>query len=462
MGGIELKRKNILIISIAIIAVFVVGYIGGSMYYKNRFLPNTTLGSLDISGDRITEANRKVAMDLHTKNITVSENGETLTQFTPAQIEANVDAVAMLEQAKEEQGSWGWPLALFQETQIALNGEAITYQESAMENLLQSLSLDDESRIQPQSASVKNVDGTFVVEPEVMGTTVDPALLKEQLLTSLVGDGEVKVEQAYLQPALTSDSEEIQAALTQLTDLASTKITYTIAGEEEVVPQEQIAQWLSVDETGNPIVDQVAAREYLRNLNDKYSTYEKIRSFQSTNRGTVEVPAGEYGWSIATEDEAANLASYILAGEDTKVRPTIVGSGYHDDGTDIGGSYVEVDLEAQIMYMYKNGEKVFESPIVAGHPQTPTPIGVFYAWDKVEDTELIGYNPRRDADYATPVDYWVPVNWTGIGIHDANWQGSFGSNEWKTDGSNGCINTPPGAMKEFFALLEIGMPVILF
>ena len=114
------------------------------------------------------------------------------------------------------------------------------------------------------------------------------------------------------------------------------------------------------------------------------------------------------------------------------------------------------------MYMYKNGKKVFESVIVAGHPKTASPVGVFYAWDKVRDTTLVGYNPRREADYETPVKYWVPIDWSGIGIHDASWQNSFGSEQYLVNGSNGCINTPPEVMEDFFNQLEVGMPVVIF
>lgn len=462
-GGIRLKKKTIVIASISAFAIMLLGYIGGGMYYQDHFLPNTTMGTLDLSGDTVAEANRKIAKNLHAKNIEIVENGNTLATFTPAQLEASVDGESFLKEEKTKQGGWKWPIAFFQDSELALSNEAVTYNQEALQSLVDSLSLESGERAVPQNAQVKSEGDTFVIEKEVLGTAVDRAKLEQNLVASMTdGKSEVKIEEAYQQPTLTSESPELKTALEKLSDLADTVITYQISGAEEVVPKEKIVTWLKVDGEGNPTVDQAAAKEYLDTLHDKYATYEKTRSFKSTNRGTVEVPPGEYGWSIATEAESEKLVNYLLAGEDVDVQPTVLGSGYHEDGTDIGGTYIEVDLQAQTMYYYKDGKKVFETPIVSGHQQTPTPIGVFYAWDKVEDTKLVGYNPRREADYATPVEYWVPLNWDGIGIHDANWQASFASNQWVANGSNGCINTPPGAMAELFSMLEVGTPVVLF
>ena len=458
-----MKKKTIVIAGLSVLVVLLIAYIGGGMYYSSRFLPNTTIGTTKIAGDTPAEANRKVVKELHAKQIDITENNEILATFTPSDLEANVQGEAFLTQVKEEQGAWSWPIAFFQEDMIVMTDEAVSYNDEAVQALITSFTLDETERVAPKNAWLKNEGDSFTIQAEVKGTQVDRALLEETITAALTNDqAEVRLEDTYLQPTLTSESPELKAAVDKLTNLADTVITYTLAGEEIVVPREKIVSWLGVDGQGNPTVDQAGTKAFVDELHEKYSTYEKTRKFKSTNRGTVEVPAGEYGWSIATQAEAENLASYILLGEDMTVTPEILGSGYHEDGTDIGGSYVEVDLVGQIMYMYKDGKKVFESPIVAGHPETPTPVGVFYAWDKVEDTELVGYNPRRDADYATPVNYWVPVDWEGIGIHDASWQGSFATNEWQTNGSNGCINTPPGAMAKFFPLLEIGMPVVMF
>ena len=52
-------------------------------------------------------------------------------------------------------------------------------------------------------------------------------------------------------------------------------------------------------------------------------------------------------------------------------------------------------------------------------------------------------------------------NLNHVGIHDSDWQPEYGGDLWKTRGSHGCVNTPPGVMKELFGMVEVGTPVIV-
>lgn len=55
----------------------------------------------------------------------------------------------------------------------------------------------------------------------------------------------------------------------------------------------------------------------------------------------------------------------------------------------------------------------------------------------------------------------MPFN-GGIGLHDANWRGSFGGTIYQTSGSHGCVNLPPDRAKILYGLVEKGMPVICY
>lgn len=458
-----MKNKPLIFTGIGIFTILFLAYFGGSKYYDNRFLPNTLMGEIELSGLTIDEAKRVITQDLHTNTVTVTEDEETVTTFTPYDLDAKVESDAFLKKVKNEQNNWTWPIAFFKGEKVETSEIAVQFDEAALAKLVETLTLSKAERISPVSANVQSKNGTFVIEPEVPGNIIDADLLEEQLVQTMVSsEDSVALEDAYVLPALTAESDELKQVVEKLQGLTDVTITYSLGGEEIVVPKEQLATWLSLDNNGEPTVDIEAAKTYLQTLHDKYATYEKTRTFKSTNRGEVQVPPGEYGWSIAIEAESKNLASYILAGKDIKTTPEILGSGYHEDGTDIGSTYIEVDLQNQMMYYYKNGERLLETPIVSGHTTTPTPVGVFYAWNKEEDAELIGYNPRRGNDYAQPVNYWIPVDWTGVGIHDAGWQTSFSSDQWVNNGSNGCINTPPGAMEKLFSLMDVGTPVIFF
>lgn len=67
----------------------------------------------------------------------------------------------------------------------------------------------------------------------------------------------------------------------------------------------------------------------------------------------------------------------------------------------------------------------------------------------------------KGANYRTPVSYWMPF-YGNYGIHDANWRGKFGGDIYLLNGSHGCVNTPPAAMKVVYENMESGTPVVLY
>lgn len=274
------------------------------------------------------------------------------------------------------------------------------------------------------------------------------------------GQRQIQVSSVYIKPAITKSSSQMQTALRQVAKIEKVSGTYTIAGQTEKITSSMIRAWLTY-QNGQPTLDQTAVGNYLRELNSKYATYNKTRRFQSTKRGIVSVPAGIYGWSINVSAETANLTSVVLAGKDFTRTPTIQGSGYSKDGTDIGNTYVEVDKVNQHMYVYINGALKVSTDIVTGQPGQDTPVGVWSVWAKERNSTLKGKN-NDGSSYASPVSYWMPIDTTGVGIHDSSWQPKYGGDWYKTHGSHGCINTPPKIMAQVFELVPKGTAVIVF
>jgi len=224
-------------------------------------------------------------------------------------------------------------------------------------------------------------------------------------------------------------------------------------GEEK----ETIASWL-VYEDGKMNLKQDEVKNYVTELGNKYNTSTNPSKFNSTKRGEVSVPAGSLSWTIATDTETKELTEQILKGENFSGRvPAFQGSGTPASPL-IGNTYIEVDLENQHMWYYKDGKSALDTAIISGKPSTPTPTGVFYVWKKDRNATLVG------EDYKTPVDHWMPIDWEGVGIHDSPWQNpnAYGGNSHLTVGSHGCINTPPAVCGELFNMIDVGVPVIVF
>ena len=118
---------------------------------------------------------------------------------------------------------------------------------------------------------------------------------------------------------------------------------------------------------------------------------------------------------------------------------------------------MEIDLSAQKLWLYKNGERIITTSFVSGSVAEGhrTPTGIYSIYSKQTDRYLTG------ADYRSFVNYWMPFL-GGYGLHDANWRSSFGGTIYYYDGSHGCVNLPSSAAKKIYNNVSVGTKVILY
>lgn len=117
-------------------------------------------------------------------------------------------------------------------------------------------------------------------------------------------------------------------------------------------------------------------------------------------------------------------------------------------------TYIKVSISKQRLRYYKDNELALETPITSGR-NNATKTGTFKIRNKVRDTSLKG------KDYVSYVKYWMAYDGNSFGIHDASWRSRFGTKDYKTNGSHGCINVPTKAMAKLYSMVEIGTPVYI-
>jgi lipoprotein-anchoring transpeptidase ErfK/SrfK len=115
--------------------------------------------------------------------------------------------------------------------------------------------------------------------------------------------------------------------------------------------------------------------------------------------------------------------------------------------------YIEVNIEKQKVYFFKNDSVVLSSDIVTGKNGMSTPKGAFFIKYKETNTYLDG------PGYHCYVKYFMPI-YKGVGLHDASWRSSFGGNIYINSGSHGCINLPPPVAAFVYNNYQSGAVVI--
>lgn len=197
---------------------------------------------------------------------------------------------------------------------------------------------------------------------------------------------------------------------------------------------------------------------FIERLAATYDTQGQPKRFRTSYGNEITLREGDFGWKL---DQAATKALLLRCLETDQarfLRPIWAHEGISFDDNGIGDSYIEVDLENQKVFFYKDGKKLLETDCVsgtAGDPERETPGGVYNVYYMNSPDTLDG------PGYSEEVTYWMPF-YGGYGLHDATWRTEFGKDIYKTNGSHGCINLPLSAARRIYKTIEVGYPVVLY
>lgn len=198
-------------------------------------------------------------------------------------------------------------------------------------------------------------------------------------------------------------------------------------------------------------------KAYVSDLAKKYNTCYSAKTLKTSYGKTVTIPESHYGWKIDTEKEIAQITSEIKAGKAVERELNYSMTANSHGKNDYGDSYVEINLTAQHMFLYKDGKLVIDSDFVSGNvsKNNATPTGAYGVTYTEKNATLRGEN------YETPVTYWMPFA-GNVGMHDAYWRSKFGGSIYKYAGSHGCINLPPEVAKVVFENVKKNYPVLVY
>lgn len=207
------------------------------------------------------------------------------------------------------------------------------------------------------------------------------------------------------------------------------------------------------------ILDPEFLPSYVSGLAQKYDTQGTPKRFTTSYGEEITLYKGNFGWKLDEAGTAALLQDALDTGKAGTLLPvwSHEGGAFHGADDIIGDSYIEIDLENQKVWLYKDGKKLLETDCVSGTFGTDrqTPAGVYSIFYMQSPDILNG------ADYASEVEYFMAYN-GNIGLHDAQWRSEFGGDRFLTDGSHGCINLPPDAARKIYETVSIGYPVVSY
>ncbi len=436
------------------------GYVGMSMKYQNTYLPGTRINGMNVAGmssKAVEEAMAKEAGDYSLRLVLRNDASENIEGSA---IGLNTVFDGSLENILKQQNPYTWPIHMIKGENYEIE-TMLAYEDEALDQAVDSLNAMDPAYVTaPVDAHLSDyIKGEgYSVIPETEGDQLKPEKVKEEVKAAINDlKEEIDLDElgCYEEPAVRSDDESLIALAESLNRYANMTITYTMGSKKELLDGEKIHTWLSYA-GGQVSIDESKISEYVKSLASKYNTAYSKRTFKTSYGPQVEV-SGFYGWRIDQQAEAAALKEALAEGKNVTKEPAYAQKAASHDGNDYGNTYVEVNLTAQHLFMYKEGQKILESDFVSGNVSKgyTTPPGLFGLTYKQRDATLKGQG------YASPVKFWMPFN-GGIGFHDASWRNTFGGTIYKKSGSHGCINMPYAAAKTLFENVYAGIPVICY
>lgn len=466
-------QKRALICGITIACTCGLIYAGGAFYYKDKFFKGTKINGVSVDDLTAKEAEKKIENRIEDYSLEISFKDGEKEVIDGKEISYEYLSDGKIQEHLENQNPFLWTSVFFKEHNYEV-GEAITFDETKLHEKLNTFScMQEENMIPPKDAYIAFENNSFVIKPEEAGTTLDKALLTEKLLASVKeSKNTFSAEEAgvYVLPTVTDKDETLKHQQEVWNGCAAVTVTYTFGDKKEVLDGMTVKDWMTYDENGNYVenlgVLQQHIRDYVQMLGEKYNTIGTKRTLTSTYTGQpVTVSGGSYGYLIDIRGERTQLLKDIQSHGNIEREPIYAKRGKTYGENDIGNTYVELDLSAQHLWYYKDGEVLMESDFVSGtynDKRRRTPSGVYsLAYKQRNQVLRPAPNPDGTYDYESPVSYWMPFN-GGIGLHDANWRGRFGGNIYRNSGSHGCINLPVSFAGKFYESIEAGCPIVCF
>ncbi len=449
-------------ITSGVILMLLLIYLGFALFYSTHFLPGTVINGVTASGDTVKDVEWTITQEIEKYEIKINaRQGKT-------EVLAGVDIGVMpifdgsLERELQKQNCLAWPTAYFHESEIEVE-TMVDFSEAKLKRQVNELEIMDKDKMQkPKDARVSDYskENMYTIIPEEQGTKVKKKKFLKALKRAIVkleDSLSLEKEDCYVKPKVTAKSKKLKRLVKNMNHYARAKITYLFGKEQEVLDGDEISQWITVDEQQQVSVsgEQIAA--YVNRLADNWDTAGKSRKFKTSYGKKVEIDGGEYGWKIDREKETQALTELVEAGKVVAREPEYEKTANSPGKKDYGDTYVEVNLTAQHLIYYKDGELVVESDFVSGNEAKgwSTPTGTFALYYKERNRTL------RGQGYASPVSFWMPFN-GGVGFHDAKWRGSFGGDYYKWRGSHGCINLPYSAAKTLYDNIDGGCAVLVY
>ncbi|MBQ2282728.1 MAG: peptidoglycan binding domain-containing protein [Agathobacter sp.] len=454
-------KKKILLSGGIFLGALLLIYLGFSVYFMSHFFFGTSINGMSISGYSVDKVKEKTESKISGYELEIQDREGGLELLKGADIDLELQWDDSIENFLKEQNAFAWPIKLFAKSDLE-NETVVSFNKEKLVASVEKLScMVQEKQIMPVNATISEYsEQGYSIIPAQEGTAINEEALiaaVEEKIYGLASELSLFESGCYLEPEIREDDENLILAVGNLNQYLNSQITYQVGSTTKVLDKETFHSWLSLSDNLDVAVDEEQLKAYVKSLGNEFNTCYSAKQFDTSYGKTVTISNSHYGWKVDTEAEMEQILADLATGTPVTRDLNYSMTANSHEGKDYGNSYVEINLTAQHLFLYKNGELIIETDFVSGDISegNGSPTGAFGITYKDEDATLKG------STWNSHVDYWMPFA-GNVGMHDATWRKTFGAAIYKRNGSHGCINLPWSAAKKIFENVEANYPVLVY
>jgi len=145
-------------------SIFLIIYLGISMYFDNHFYYGSVINGINASGKTVAEVDKDLLMKSEKYTLEFKERNGVEEQIKSTDIALKYNAMDKIQALIDSQNSFAWIFAVFHTKAFEMDG-IVTYDDKLLKEHFDKLScFDSKNVIQPKNANFKYLDSGYVVK----------------------------------------------------------------------------------------------------------------------------------------------------------------------------------------------------------------------------------------------------------------------------------------------------------
>jgi len=329
--------------------------------------------------------------------------------------------------------------------------------------------LESKINVQAQDSQITNNRGSVQITPAVFGRKMRTAELKQQILNVSTNfeSTPLKIETDVASPTILD--EKTKELAEQADQITSKGVTLAYNGKTYTPSKATLVTWVTFTRANDSapwqmVIDRGKMVPYFKTVGKEinvYSVDHKIRVENETKE--VVTQEGKDGLIIDEAVLGSQLASKLQSDDKISMDIPMKVDKFKikKDHVVVANwdKYIDINISTQHMDAYlKGGQRVGSWAITSGKNGWNTPTGQFLVLRKAYNVCMPNPPSTQPLCGIHYVSYFTGA---GHAIHQAWWRSYFGGQDYKWNGSHGCVNAPISVAQFIYNWAPVGTPVTI-